>query len=151
MDVKAYLKKVELYDTQINNKLEELAHMEDLATRISSFVKPDVVGGSSEQDKIGTAVAKIVDLQNEVNEAIDAYIDVKRKISAALGHIKDADQLRVLHLRYFGQHDQETHRTHYLTWDEIAEEMHMTNRNVCYVHGRALQALKKVLGEGKDV
>lgn len=149
MDVKVYLKQVRLYDTQINNKLEELAHMEDLATRITSFVKSDVVGGSHNQDKIGTAVAKIVDLQDEINQAIDAYVDLKQKISASLEGLKDAEELRVLHLRYFGKHDPENHRTNYLTWEEIAEEMHMTERNVRYVHGRALQSLRKVIGEEK--
>lgn len=141
-DAKAFLRQIEVFDTHINNKLEEVAHLKDLATKITSSMKPDAGSGSgnSGHDKIGDAVAKIVDLEREINKDIDAYIERKRKVSEIIKRVKDPDQLQVLYKRYI----------QYEHWEEIACEMHMTYRNVCYIHGRALQAVTELLKDGAD-
>lgn len=138
-DAKAYLLQVELYDTHINNKLEELQRLKELTRQITTTLKQDVVSRSGNQDKLGDAVAKIVDLENEINEAVDAYIDKRREVGKLLERLDDADQISVLHKRYF----------EYKAWEQIACEMCMTYRNVCYIHGRALQAVDALLKEGE--
>jgi DNA-directed RNA polymerase specialized sigma subunit len=138
-DAKAYLQQVKLYDTHINNKLEELSRLRAMVTKITTTLKADVVGGGGNQDKVGDAVARIVDLQCEINEAVDDYVDRSREIAATIDQIADADQLAVLHKRYF----------EYKKWEEIACEMFMTYRNVCYIHGRALQSVSAIL-EGRQ-
>ena len=137
-DAKSYLMQVELYDTHINNKLEELARLKELTRHITSSIKDVPVSGGGNQDKLGSAIAKIVDLENEINEAVDAYIDKRREVGKTLELLEDADQVSVLHKRYF----------EYKAWEEIACEMHMTFRNVCYIHGRALQAVYVLLKGG---
>lgn len=137
MGAKEYLEQVKLFDTHINNKLDELERLKSLVTKVTSTWKGDVVSGGGNQDKLGDAVARIVDLQHEVNQAIDDYIDKQKEIGAVLDRIKDPDQLRVLYKRYFDG----------LTWEQIACDMHMTYRNVCYIHGRALQTVGKLLGD----
>lgn len=139
MGVKEYLEQVKLFDAHINNKLDELERLKALVTKVTSTWKGDVVSGGGNQDKLGDAVARIVDLQNEVNQAIDDYIDKKKEIGAILDQVKDPDQLRVLYKRYFDG----------LTWEQIACDMHMTYRNVYYIHGRALQTVGRLLGDGK--
>lgn len=133
---KEYLQQVRLCDAHINNKLEELSRLKDMVLNITSTLRGDVVSGSGSKDKLGDAVAKIVDLEAEINEAVDAYIDKKREISKTIEQIKDPDQVQVLHKRYF----------EYLTWEQIACEIPMSYRNVCYVHGRALQAVAELIG-----
>jgi len=137
MGAKEYLEQVKLFDAHINNKLDELERLKSLVTKVTSTWKGDVVSGGGNQDKLGDAIARIVDLQHEVNKAIDAYIDKQKEIGAVLDQIKDPDQLRVLYKRYFDG----------LTWEQIACDMHMTYRNVCYIHGRALQTVGKLLGD----
>lgn len=136
---KEYLKQVKLYDMLINNKLDEMDRLNDIVTKVTTSLSFDPVHGSGNQDKLGNAVAKIVDLQAEVNRAIDAYVDKKREICMVIDQITDADQLRVLYKRYFDD----------LTWEQIACDMHMSYRNVCYIHGKALQAVGKILEEKK--
>ncbi len=138
-DAKEYLNQVRLLDTRINNKLEELSRLRAMVTKITTTLKADVVGGGGNQDKVGDAVARIVDLQCEINEAVDDYVDRSREIAATIDQIADADQLAVLHKRYF----------EYKKWEEIACEMFMTYRNVCYIHGRALQSVSAIL-EGRQ-
>lgn len=134
-DAKAYLRKIELADVHINNKLNDLEKLRTMVTKITSTISEVSVTGSGSQDKLGDAVAKIVDLQEEINRRIDSFVDLKREISAVLEQVPDPDQVKVLHKRYF----------EYKPWEVIACEMNCTFRNVCYIHGKALQAVEALM------
>ena len=134
-DAKAYLKKLELADVHINNKLNDLQNLRTMVTKITSTISPVSVSGSGSQDKIGDTVAKIVDLQNEINDKIDRYVDLKREVSALIDQIQEPDQVKVLYKRYI----------EYKPLELIAIEMSCTYRNICYIHGKALQAVEALL------
>ena len=136
---KEFLEQVPVINTHINNKLEELEHLKSLALKITSSMKADVVsGGGGNHDKVGDAVAKIVDLEREINESIDTFVDKKKEVSAVIEMIDDPKQIEVLYKRYF----------HCKNWEQIACEMGYTYRNVCIIHGRALQTISELLKEG---
>ena len=137
IDAKTYLMQVELYDMHINHKLEELTRLKTLTTQITSSIKPVAASGSGSQDKLGNTIAKIIDLEAEINEAVDTFIDKRQEASKLVDKVTNTNQLQVLHKRYF----------EYKPWEQIACEMHMTYRNVCYIHGRALQTVGKLLEE----
>ncbi|MBQ5655943.1 MAG: DUF1492 domain-containing protein [Bacteroidaceae bacterium] len=138
MDAKEFLRQVRLCDTQINNKLEEVANLKDMVLNVTSSLGGEVVsGGGGSQDKLGDAVAKIVTLEGDINKLIDSYINKKNYIRSVVDRLKSSDQIDVLYKRYF----------QYKTWEEIACEMHMSYRNVCYIHGRALQSVDAILKE----
>ena len=134
-DAKAYLQQIKLHDARIERNIEELDNLRAMTTKITATWKDDVVSGTGNQDKLGAAVAKIVDLQTEIDKDIDAYIDMKRSVWDLLNRIENPDQLQILYKRYFK----------YEHWEQIACEMNMTYRNVCYIHGRALQAVSELL------
>lgn len=137
-DAKSYLKRVKLYDTHIDNKLAELERLKAMVTKITATWKDDVVsGGSRSQDKIGDAVSRIVDLQKEINQDIDSYVDMKQEVLDLVDKIEDADQLNVIYKRYIL----------YETFEQIACEMFMTYRNVCYIHGKALESISEMMQE----
>ena len=81
-EAKRMLQQVRLFDIHINSKLEELDKLKALTMKITTTIKPDVVSSGGNQDKIGDAVAKIVDLQDEINQAVDDYIDRKKMVNA---------------------------------------------------------------------
>lgn len=137
MDAKEFLHQVKLYDMHINEKLEEMQNLKDLATKITTTLKHDVVSSSGSQDKVGSVVSKIIDLEAEINRAVDTFVDKKKEVSAVVERLQDADQLAVLYKRYF----------RFETWEQIACEMGYTYRNVCYIHGRALQAVEDILNK----
>lgn len=137
-DAKAYLGRIELYDAHINNRLTDLAELQTLVTKITSTISPVCVSGSGNKDRLGDAVAKIIDMQDEINQKIDKFIELKKEISALIEQIQDADQVKVLHMRYF----------EYMPWEQIACEMNYSYRNVCYIHGKALQAVDALLNGG---
>ena len=133
---KEYLKQVKMCDIHIANKLEDMAHLKDVVLKVTATWKQDSTsGGTGNQDKLGNAVAKIVDLENEINRAVDEYVDKKKQVSATIEKLQDPDHVAVLYKRYFQNE----------TWEQIAYEMHCTYRNVCYIHGKALQAVEALL------
>lgn len=134
-----YLLQVRKLDVNIDGKLEQVAHLKAMTTKITTTLKQDVVSGSGNQDKIGDAIAKIVDLEAEISKDIDALVDKKREICRVIESVKDPDQMEVLQKRYLLHEPLE----------QIALEMHCTYRNVCYIHGRALQAVMELLKKGK--
>lgn len=134
-----YLEQVKLCDAHINNKLEELAQLKSLATKITSTLKQDAVFGGGYGDKVGDVVARIVDMEREIDQAIDEYVDKKKEIKQVIERVKDPDQLNVL-LKCYILHE---------SLEQVACEMGFTYRNVCYIHGRALQAVAAVM-ESED-
>lgn len=136
-DAKAFLQQVKLYDTHINIQLEEIARLDALATKITATLKPDVVSGGGNHDKVGDGASALADLKNECNQIIAAYRKLKRHVEEVVREVSDPDQVKVIYkLYFFGE-----------TWGEIAKEMHMTERNAQIIHGQALQSVNKILRE----
>ena len=134
-EAKEYLLQVKRCDVYIDDLLEELAWLKAKATKITSTLSPEPGGGSGNQDKLGDAVAKIIDIQQEINEAVDAFVDKKNEVRELLEQITNADQLDLLYKVYF----------QYQTLEQAACEMGYTYRNVCYIHGKALQEVERLL------
>ena len=132
-----YLLQVKLCDAHINNKLEELAQLKALATKVTSTLKQDAVSGGGFGDKVGDVVSRIIDMQNEINAAIDEYVDKKKEVKRIIEKVTSPDQLNVL-LKYYILHE---------SLEQIACEMGYSYRNICYIHGRALQAVAAVMEE----
>lgn len=137
--VQEYLLQVKLCDAHINNKLEELAQLRALSTKITTTLKQDVVSGGGYGDKVGDAVSRIVDMQNEINAAIDDYINKKNEVKRVIEKVTNPDQLNVL-LKCYILHE---------TLEQIACDMGYSYRNICYIHGRALQSVEAVMESEK--
>lgn len=135
-----YLLQVKLCDAHINNKLEELAQLKALSTKITSTLKQDAVSGGGYGDKVGDVVSRIIDMQNEINAAIDEYVDKKKEVKRVIEKVTNPDQLNVL-LKCYILHE---------SLEQIACEMGYSYRNICYIHGRALQSVAAVMEEGKN-
>lgn len=134
-----YLLQVKLCDAHINNKLEELAQLKALATKVTSTLKQDAVSGDGFGDKVGDVVSRIIDMQNEINAAIDEYVDKKKEVKRIIEQVTNPDQLNVL-LKCYILHE---------SLEQIACELGYSYRNICYIHGRALQAVAAVM-EGEQ-
>jgi len=134
---KEYLNSVKTLDRHIDNKIEQLGHLKNLATKVTTHLKPDVAFGGGNQDKIGDAVVKIIQLQEEINKSIDEYVEKKREVIKVIEQVKDPLQVDILYKLYI----------HYQTLYEASLEMGYTYRHVCNIHGRALQTVEGILQE----
>lgn len=135
MNAKEYLCRIGKCDDRINAMLAEVDGLYAMVTKITPTLKSDVVTGGGPQDKIGEAVAKIVDLKDEINREIDKYVDMKREAAALLDKLENHLYYIILHRKYV-QHE---------SLEQIAADMHYTYRWVCILHGRALQEFQAVL------
>lgn len=132
-----YLEKIRKLDVQIDCLEQEKISLQSLATRITPSMSGSGGSAGGNQDKMGDAVARIVDKKREIDSAVDALIDLKEEASALLACLDKPEHLKVLHKRYI----------QYQSFETIACDMGYSYRNVHYLHGRALQAFGKVLEE----
>ena len=140
---KRLLGRIEYYNVQINNKIDERETVKSLVLRVTSSMNL-APGGGGGGDRIGDGVAKLVALEKEINAAIDRFVDLRRQITDAIERLENPDEIATLHMKYVGRQNKETGITQYLTFEQIADELHMTKRNVCYIHGRALQKVARM-------
>ena len=140
-DVKRYLQQIRLYDSRINAKLAERDRLKDMLTKITPTLRDDAVsGGNGSQDRLSDAVAKIVDLEAEIDREVDAFLDARQTVSKTLDKIDDTNQFNILHQRYVQGK----------TLEQVADNMGYTYRWICSMHGRALQTVEKILKSEKS-
>jgi CHASE3 domain sensor protein len=78
MTAKEYLQQYHNADREINAKLDQIRRLRELATKTTSMLNPDKVQTSS-VNKTEIIVARIVDLENEVDKLIDECINLKNR------------------------------------------------------------------------
>ena len=124
-----------LYDAKINSKLEELERLKSLATKVTSVMDGEVVSHTRNTDSIGDTIAKIIEMQNEINNLIDLYVDKKTYLSRIIDSLQKPEQIKVLYGHYFQGK----------SFDDIAHDLGYTRRNICYIHGAALQEVESIV------
>lgn len=134
MNAKEYLQSIKAADTLISEMMQECDRLADMRYQITQKLKPVMVTGGG-KGGFTDASDKIVDLEREITERIDQYIDLQREAGALLRKLKNPKHYKVLHKHY----------VMFESLEKIAVDMNYCYRNVCYLHGRALQAFQRVL------
>lgn len=139
MNAKEYLKRVEEADTMIDEMLKEKDQLRGLTKRITQNLKQVIVTGGGTQGGFTNASDKIIDLERQIDREIDRFVDLKAEAIFLLAKVCEINKkhYKVLHRHYIL----------YESFEIIAVEMGYTYRNICYIHGRALQTFQKVLDE----
>lgn len=78
MTAEEYLIQHRFLDNEINCKLEQIEKLRTLAEKVSPSTGFGSASGIS--DKVGKTVAKIVDLENEINDDINKLVALKTEI-----------------------------------------------------------------------
>ena len=91
----------------------------------------------SDKDKLGSAVAEIVDLENDISEMISQALERRRQITTEISNLQNKNQYDILYKRYVLRKD----------WNLICVEMGYSFRNVMSIHGKALKSFEKLFGE----
>ena len=138
MTAKEYLRQIRSCDRTITNKLEEVTKLNELMLNVTSAWKSDVVQSGGSGDKLGDTVAKIIDLQKEINEEIDRLVDLRREVMATIDKVEESDLRDILYRRYL----------RFESWEEIAVGTAYTYRHVLRLHGIALKKVSEIM---KDV
>lgn len=134
MTVKEYLSQAKFLDQRINSKIQQVAALNDLATKATSTLtgmprNPDHATSTMEE-----AITKIIDLQAEINQDIDTLVDLKRDLSATIKAVGNTEYQTILEKRYLC----------FLSWEQIAVDMGYDLRWLYRIHGKALDEVRAI-------
>lgn len=136
MTTKQYLSQIGRYERMIDDKLTELYRLRQIASSISISVSDDKIMSSGSQDKMGDAVAKIVDLEKSVEDTITKYTETRQKIIMQIDNMPDINVYSVLFNRYVANK----------SFEKIADSIGYSVRQTIRIHGIALQEFEKIYG-----
>ena len=74
MRAKDYLNQISKIDRLIENKIAEMDQWKAIATGTTSYSEGDRVQSSGSKEKMADAVARYLDMENEINSEIDRLI-----------------------------------------------------------------------------
>ena len=136
MDTKQYLSQIERLDKMIQNKLSEIYQLKTMACSVTVSNEKERVQTSSDNDRLGSTVAKIVDLEKETDMLVDRFIDKRSHIISQIDGLDNIDYYHVLSMRYVARD----------TFETIAEKTNWSIRRVFSIHGDALKEFEKLYG-----
>ena len=137
MTAKGFFQRNYYLEQRVNSRLRRLSDLRQLAGRVTSSLGREPVSGSADVHKLDGTIAKIVDMECEINEEIDRLVDAKRESMAVIRQVEHPDQQLVLELRYLD----------FKSWPAIAEEMGLSPRWVQTLHERALVAVENIFSQ----
>lgn len=135
MTAKDYLSQAKYLDTRINSKIRQVADLNDLATKATTTLTGMPHNPNHGRSTMADCVAKIVDLQAEINADIDALVDLKRDILETIKGLENQEYQTILERRYLC----------FETWERIAAEMEYDLRWLFRLHGKALEKVQEAL------
>jgi replicative superfamily II helicase len=136
MTTKQYLGQISRLDRMIKNKLSEISELKELSRSISAVKNSERVQTTPNFDKIGTAQAKIDEMERNIDKLVDEYVDKRDLIIKQIDEIEDETYYNVLFARYIEKK----------TFERIADEMFYSWRQIIRIHGSALLAFEKKYG-----
>lgn len=137
MTTKDYLNQIGRLNRMINNKLVEIAQLKELACSISAIQTGERVQTTPNYDKIGTAYAKIDEMERKLDKLIDTYVDKKNHIIGQIDGIEDEMLYNILFARYIERK----------TFEKIATELEYSWRQIIRLHGKALKQFENQYGK----
>lgn len=129
MTAKEYLNQGFRINEYIDAKIEQIAMLRELAKKTSVTISDMPGSPNHDNSKVEEIIIKIVSLEDEINRYIDKLVDLKKEIMEVIDNVEDPQECLLLNLRYLN----------FLTWEQIAEKMDCSVRNVHIVHSKALE------------
>ena len=127
-----YLKRYITLDREIDRKLKEVGRLRSKLTRVTEVYSTEPRGGGTIYGKTEEILAKIVDLENEIDADIDRLVAIRDGIKTIIEAVEDDRERLLLQYRYLDGK----------TFEKIAVEMHYSWRQIHRLHSRALTNLK---------
>lgn len=127
-----FLSRYREIDNEINRLCEELSVWRARVTKITPTYS-SLPRGSQQDDKLQSAIEKIMELEQEIDAEIDMLYKEKRAIKRAILTVKDKTLRKLLLLKYICKEN--------CSWDKVALELGYTYRHITRMHGMALDRL----------
>mgnify|MGYP001115536232 CR=1 FL=1 len=132
MTTKEFLNQAYRIDQRINSKLEQIISLHALATKATSTLSDMPVSKTESQSKMAEIIAKIVDLEAEINRDIEKLMEIKQNIVSTIKKVQNPELQTLLELRYLC----------FRTWEQVALEMDYSIQHIFRIHDKALKSVK---------
>lgn len=135
MNAVEYLTNIKLIERAIRLKREEIEELRTLAESIAIKTGEEPVQTSGTSDKVGNIVARIVDMEKELEESMLDYINKRTECIMLLDKM-DINEREVLYRRYIQD----------MKWDDVADAMGYSSEHVRgTLHTSALNTFENLL------
>lgn len=137
MKAEEYLIRARQLNDLINSRLVLIAELRDMTQPGSTAFDNTRVSHSLNVTSLQDTIARIVDVEKEVDELVDQLVDMKDEMMRTILKLKNEKQQIVLIKRYLW----------FMSWKQIAEEMGFSRRYVLLIHSQALMEMEAVIPE----
>lgn len=140
MEAKEFFQQIRNIDKQIGTKLEQLCQLETLATKVNSTMSEVPTFGTGNGRKMEDTIAKIIDLQSEVDIDVDTLVDLKRKAMMIICQIRNDKARLVMEERYLSGK----------TFEQISVDLDCSWQWVHKLHKKGLRAAEEIMKNISD-
>ncbi len=133
IDSKEYLQQAFELNKLIKAKQLQIQYLRDMQENVSYTLLPDRVQANSRNDRLSEISAVLLDLIDSYATDVTRLLAIKYNVKAIIESVRSHKHRCLLSLRYES----------FMTWDEIAEEMHYDCRWVYRLHNKAIEAIKR--------
>lgn len=139
MKAKTFLEQLAKLNKLIENKMIERQQWMSIATGSGQGTDSERVQSSGNPQKMADAVARYVDIEREIDAAIDKFIEKRNHIISVIEQLP-VTEYDILHKVYVQG----------IPLDEAAVAFGKSYSWVTSKHGRALKAVQDILDAGKE-
>jgi len=140
MTAREYLGQAYRLDQWINSKLRQVENLRSLTQRVTASYGREPVSHTRNVTSLEDSIIRLMEGEEQINQQIDKLVNLKMDIAALIDHVRNENYRLILEKRYLC----------FLSWDEIATDMHYSSRWVRNVHERALEVVGKLLNERQN-
>lgn len=134
MTPKEYLQQYQYSVKRARAALDHLHELQSMATRITPLYGGEGGGTHQAGDKLGAAVARIMDAESRVSDELEMLEATEREVIGTINSVEEPFRT-LLYERYINAK----------TFEQIAVSMSYSWRQTIRLHGRALLAVKNVI------
>ena len=135
MTTKAYLGQARFLDMRIKSKIQQIDSLRELATSCTAVLSDMPRNPNHGASKAESCVMKIIEVQEGLQDDINALVELKKEIMATIHAVEDVELQTLLEKRYLC----------FLSWERIAVEMHYSIQHIYRMHETALDAVTEIL------
>jgi DNA-directed RNA polymerase specialized sigma subunit len=119
---------------EIDAKLDKIRKLREQATKITTTLNPDKVQ-STQGNNMERAIMQIIEMSEEIEGSVNLLRETQKRVNEAIQGVGDSLQRTVLYRRYINGEK----------FEEIAVNMNYSYKQVCRIHGKALDEINHVL------
>lgn len=134
LSAKEYLTQLEIIDTKIQQKIEELEQLKQLMYSTGGIdYGKERVQTSKSGDALQKKVCNVVSMNEEINKEIDEFVDIKHKMTLEIQSLSESNYIKVLFKVY----------VQFKTLKDAAAEIGISYQYARTVHKKALAAFEE--------